>query len=182
TDCELLRVDRAKFHALMRNIEAQLRNETIDFLNAEWNFLSQLPVSEKEALVPHLVKENLRPDSLVLKQGERNDWLYFLTSGRCQAYRMLSFQEDGQEKTEAFALSTFDKGDMFGEESPLQGCESSLSVCTKSHVTVYRLHRNQLTVLGRQNLSRLVREHAGTVPTDAQLRQRRSAVRTWEAY
>jgi membrane protein YdbS with pleckstrin-like domain len=112
--------------------------ELIDLLSTIHLFDS---LSEDQLLVvaDHISTQLFRENEVIFREGSKADGLYIIASGRVEILR--GDPEKGRE------ISTFQRGDFFGEEGLQQGQERKVSAAAKTNLVLYHLRTGQISAL-----------------------------------
>jgi CRP-like cAMP-binding protein len=99
----------------------------------------KLELNEANKLLLALKEEVFESDTFIIKQGQRNDKLYFITQGQVKLY----YSDQDKE----LLISRLGRGDIFGGDTFF-----SLNVCTESVKTLTQVHVKVIDKMGFKKL------------------------------
>ncbi|XP_076472776.1 uncharacterized protein LOC143302116 isoform X2 [Babylonia areolata] len=178
---EFLRIDRQKFHAVVKQIGELQRKEKLSFLSMPANPLASLPPEALEKVIPHVHKMDYPPNKTILRQNDSSEYLYFIISGRCQLSRDVYIPEI--QRDVCFCLDAREPDDFFAEECILKEGEGSIChVTTTSHTSCFLLHQAALSVVNKDTLQHVLEDRRHHFPPDHELRERGYRKSVWDGY
>ncbi|RJP78338.1 MAG: hypothetical protein C4522_13115 [Desulfobacteraceae bacterium] len=116
--------------------------------------LSPLSDSERADLARKVHMEMYGAGELVVQEGEEGDSMYIVRSGSCEAIL-------GGHRHQAKIVSTFNKGDFFGEISLLTGEKRTATIRTIEDTTLIVVDKNAFSTL--INANAMISEQIGKV-------------------
>ena len=153
---EVLQISTVKYKEIITQTQMSAAEKKIDFLvryGPGFRSLGRQMIQEYEVF---FVKEEYTKGYHVLKQGEQDDHIYIIYSGKCR--KLLStrtkpptifdqsvklFPDDIQVEKPFMVLGQLRKGEIFGEISALNDLDNqfTVEVCSNSAI-VYKIHRS----------------------------------------
>jgi CPA1 family monovalent cation:H+ antiporter len=125
---------------LSRQQPAKLDLEPLEFLRTI-AFFQDIPMEDIANIAVRMKVENFAEGSIVLRQGEPGDHIFFISHGVVRVLRV-SRSELGVERD----LATLMAGDYFGEDALLRREPRNATVTAVTECTFYKLHREDLNV------------------------------------
>ncbi len=143
---KLLRVDRRKISAMLVWSESEGEDEGADtagfeaiFLNSE--ILSRVPPANVQKIRSVMKQVEFKSGDVVIRQGDRGDYYYFIRDGRCLVTRQ---NEDSTAPVEIVELKS---GDTFGEEALIANSKRNATVSMITDGVLLRLTKNDFIEL-----------------------------------
>ncbi|XP_052819790.1 uncharacterized protein LOC128245627 isoform X2 [Mya arenaria] len=176
---QFIRIDRARFHALMRKATEMIDKRKRDYVN-EYSFLKDVSQEVKEKILHKMAIQEYPANRVLLAQNEMTDYIYVMMKGRCQTYREIFIPE--AEREVLFYLTSREKDDFFGEECVLDHAPATCTVVTVTAATCLKLHRSALKMVHRDRLTRYIDCQRHEVPNDRELQNRGYKDSVWNRY
>lgn len=138
TDCEVMRLDKAVFEALLRKnpearrgLELQYKHRELHNFFRQFTAFTRLPADALAALIGELQVVEVGKGERIVRQGDPPGPMYIIAEGRLRAF----VEESGQRKYRRFYRS----GDYFGEHSLFKQVPRAVHVEAVSKCRLYRL-------------------------------------------
>ncbi|KAL4221673.1 hypothetical protein ACF0H5_019930 [Mactra antiquata] len=176
---QFIRVDRQRFHQLMRKATTLIDQRKRNFISNH-SFLAKVSEDVREKILHKLTIQEYPANRSILTQGDVSEYLYIVMKGRCQTYREVYIPE--AEKHVLFYLTSRDPDDFFGEECVLEYKPSECTIVTATASVIMKLHRTALKMVQRDKLSRFIDEQRHENPSDDNLRDRGYRNSMWNKY
>lgn len=132
--CELWRLDRDTFNAIVKDAATKKREMYNSFLS-KVRLLESMSAYDRIKLADALRTEEFQDGEYIVRQGEPGDVFYLIEEGSAVAMKLF------EGKTEAQEVETYKAGDYFGELALLTGEPRAASVVAKSYCKVATLDR-----------------------------------------
>ncbi|WAR14550.1 hypothetical protein MAR_004655 [Mya arenaria] len=149
---QFIRIDRARFHALMRKATEMIDKRKRDYVN-EYSFLKDVSQEVKEKILHKMAIQEYPANRVLLAQNEMTDYIYVMM-----------------------------KDDFFGEECVLDHAPATCTVVTVTAATCLKLHRSALKMVHRDRLTRYIDCQRHEVPNDRELQNRGYKDSVWNRY
>ncbi len=101
----------------------------------------RIPPANIQAIFIRMQQVNLKAGDVVIKQGEKGDYFYAVTSGRCSVVRETPLNKDG------IRLAELGPGDTFGEEALISESKRNATVTMLTDGTLMRLAKDDFAKL-----------------------------------
>ena len=146
-----------------RKYQAENQNRMIGEIQAMFEgvpVLSPLSQAERADLARKVHIEIFGEGELVVQEGDQGDSMYIVHSGSCEATRSSRHRSTQQ------VLSTFGKGDFFGEISLLTGEKRTATIQAKEDTTLIVVNKNAFSTIMNSNAE--ISEQIGNVVVQRQ--------------
>ncbi len=143
---KLLKVDRRKISAMLVWSESESEDEGANtdglesaILNSE--ILSRVPPANVQKIRSLMEEVEFKSGSVVIRQGDRGDYYYFIRDGRCLVTRQ------NEESTAPVEIVELGRGDTFGEEALISNAKRNATVSMITDGVLLRLTKDQFIAL-----------------------------------
>ena len=171
-----------------------LQKEQTDKMNRRVVFLQQLTCfsdwekSTLNAVAGILQQTTHHHNSVIIKEGDVSNSLFFIESGSCRVLKKFRVREAGRNVLRLVEISHLGAGDMFGEVSVANANKRRVaSVLSKGTTSVFELNPYDATRIFGKGMGTALSSMGDDEPhtgyySDAELQQAYTQTATWESY
>ena len=171
-----------------------LQKEQTDKMNRRVVFLQQLTCfsgwekSTLNAVAGILQQITHHHNSVIIKEGDVSNSLFFIESGSCRVLKKFRVKEAGRNVLRLVEISHLGAGDMFGEVSVANANKRRMaSVLSKGTTSVFELNPYDATRIFGKGMGTALSSMGDDEPhtgyySDAELQQAYTETATWESY
>ncbi|XP_041378069.1 uncharacterized protein LOC121390343 [Gigantopelta aegis] len=178
--CEFLRIDRTKFHKIIKEYDETFTEEKRIFFSRPTCVLSAMSSDAMEKILSKVNRQEYSSNREVMVQGQPSDYIYFVESGRCQLTRELYITE--ADKVVSCVLGDCEKYDYFGEECILDNTTGHCTVTPTCPTVILKMHKSALEIVPKDQLHNIIFKHRREFPSDDDLRERGYRKTVWNNY